>query len=197
MCMWVITGGWAPPFGYRVGHLPSRDVCASVAFSVPDPEGTEKLRKQKRGEVTCTYVHDDRPLKELRSALKSRVLQVRDAESLEKSGPAGVERVLAARATAPSRTNHRACKVPWPSPACVRRSRRDADLTSFAQALQRAFQQLEETGLLETSGTSARRWQSDLRQGPSAGQTGFAPVGGGHEDPDCRGHEGSATSSGG
>ena len=95
--MWLITCGWTPPFGYRVGHLPNRDICARMAFSVPDPEGTEKLRKKTRSELTCTYTHDDRPLKELRSALKSRVFQVLAAEILGESGSAGVGRVSAGR----------------------------------------------------------------------------------------------------
>jgi len=87
LCMWVITGGWAPPFSYRLGRVPSRDVCASVAFSVPNPEGTEKERKQQRREIRCTYVNDPGRLKELRSALEGVVLQVHEAESVESLNP--------------------------------------------------------------------------------------------------------------
>ncbi|MHB8970466.1 MAG: HD family phosphohydrolase [Pirellulaceae bacterium] len=148
VCMWLITCGWRPPFGYRIGYLPDRDICASVAFSVPDPEGTERLREKKRSEVTCTYVHDDRPLKELRSALKSRVFQVLAAESTAKvDTQVWAEFLPAADAQKPD-------EPPSETAFLAMRTalQGDSDLTLFARAVQRAFQQFEETGLLERLG---------------------------------------------
>ena len=72
--MWLMTGGWTPPFSYRSGFIPPRDIVARAMFA--DPERTEALRKQKRGETILYYAHDPGPLIELRKALKDRVIQV-------------------------------------------------------------------------------------------------------------------------
>jgi hypothetical protein len=146
--MWLITGGWTPPFGYRAGYLPNRDVCANAAFSVPDPEGTEQLRKKKRSEVTCTYAHDDRPLKELRSALKSRVFQVLAADTYAAvDQQVWAEFLPAGSDSTPNDPQHEAVFS-----AVHAALKEDSDLTLFARAVQRAFQQFEETGLLERLG---------------------------------------------
>ena len=151
VCMWLITCGWRPPFGYRIGYLPDRDICASVAFSVPDPEGTERLREKKRSEVTCTYTHDDRPLKELRSALKSQVFQVLAAESAAKVDPrVWAEFLPADDAQEPNDPPSVPSEAAFPAMRTALQG--DSDLTLFARAVQRTFQQFEETGLLEQLG---------------------------------------------
>ena len=83
LLMWLITGGWKPPFGYRAGYTPLRNIDARVAFSIPDPEGTKRLREQKRSEVMCVYRHDPRPLRELQSGLKSSLFEVLGAASYD------------------------------------------------------------------------------------------------------------------
>ncbi|MHB8862712.1 MAG: hypothetical protein ACYC6N_09925, partial [Pirellulaceae bacterium] len=145
VCMWLITAGWTPPFGYRAGALPDRDICARTAFSVPDPEGTEQLRKKKRSELTCTYTHDDRALKELRSALKSRVFQVLAAPSYAQVDPEIWAEFLPP--TGGGEVNDPAHEVAFL--AMHRALKEDSDLTLFTLAVQRTFQQFEETGLLE------------------------------------------------
>jgi len=85
--MWLITGAWVPPFGYRMGEIPARDIVARIAFEIPDPRATEQLRKQKRSEMACIYVHDDRPLRELRSALQDRIFRISAAKSYDQVDP--------------------------------------------------------------------------------------------------------------
>ena len=144
ICMWLITSGWMPPFGFRAGYKPMRDICANVAFSVPDPEGTEELRKQKRGEVTCTYVQNDLPLQELRYTLQSRVFEVLAAESFAALDKKLWNEFLASKDKL-TEAESEAAYVSFRS-ALVN----DSDLTQLMGAVERVFQQFEETGLLET-----------------------------------------------
>ncbi len=141
--MWTITAGWAPPFGYRTGYTPLRDIDARVAFSIPDPEGTRQLRDQKRGEVMCVYAHDDQALRELRSGLKSAVFQVLAAKSYDELDAEIWKRFLLGEDQVPDLDDK----------ALFARFRaalaEDADLTRFARAVEGGFQQFEETGLIE------------------------------------------------
>lgn len=148
VCMWTLAAGWAPPFGFRLGQLPGRDICARVAFSVPDPEATEQQRKQKRSEMACTYVHDDRPLKELRSALKSRMFQVLAPETFEQVDPALWNEFLP-KAQGEETDEQRQARCAETFARLKTALQEDPDLTLFARAVQRAFEQIEETGLLE------------------------------------------------
>ncbi len=151
ICMWILTAGWSPPFGCRVGQRPGRDVCARVAFSVPDPDATERQRKQKRSEMACTYVHDDRPLKELRSALKSRMFQMLAPESYTQVEPALWNEFLPKPPSEES-DEQRQARCAETFARLQSTLREDSDLTLFARAVQRAFEQIEETGLLEQLG---------------------------------------------
>jgi len=148
VCMWLITGGWSPPFSYRLGHLPARDICARVEFSVPDADGTANLREQKRSEVACTYVHDVRPLQELRSALVNRMLEVRRAESLEKLDQQVWQEFLPpVDATRPAESSTVQSAVAFTGLRAALAG--DAGPVALTLALERAFQEFEKNGLLE------------------------------------------------
>ena len=82
--MWLISSGWAPPFGYRSGYIPERDIVARVGFSIPDPRRTEEMRERERRSTVCVYIHEVLPLQELRSALKNDAFQVIQAEDADK-----------------------------------------------------------------------------------------------------------------
>ena len=38
--------GWDPPFAYRTGYTPPRDIVARVPFSKPNPGATASAREQ-------------------------------------------------------------------------------------------------------------------------------------------------------
>ncbi len=78
----VIVKAWNPPFGYRTGQTPDRDVTARVDFERPDPIGTELRRKEARKEARPVYVRDPQPLVELRTKLHKRVSELAAAETL-------------------------------------------------------------------------------------------------------------------
>lgn len=142
MVAWLACSAWREPFTYRLHEVPSRDIVSRVAFSVPDPEQTEQLRKQKRSETLCVYRQDDRPLKELRSALIDRVFQVIAADDFAKLSPG-----IWSEFQAESR------ETTDDTLATFERFRgvllKDKELDRFASALQRAFHPFEEHGLLE------------------------------------------------
>jgi putative nucleotidyltransferase with HDIG domain len=81
--MWLVTGGWKPPFPYRSNETPKRDIVVETSFEVEDPDRTTAERKRARRSVQCVYDHDVRPLVDLHEALKGRLFQVVHAESLE------------------------------------------------------------------------------------------------------------------
>ncbi len=149
LSMWTITGGWAPPFSYRLGRVPSRDVCASVAFQVPNPEGTAKEVALQRREVRCTYVNDDGRLRELLAALEGVMLQVHEAESLDQLDPEvwreflpkGDEAAPGGQPSVQSTVAFTGLRAALPD---------DAHLGRFAEALERALRPWRESGLLET-----------------------------------------------
>ncbi len=142
--MWMVTGAWAPPFSFRSGYTPPRNIDARIAFGVVDPVETDKLRKQKRGETKCVYVHDSQPLKELRSALKNQIFKVLAAESYEEVEDNLWGSFLVKADEATEQADEMAFNAIRTALAD------DQDLTRMAEAVQRAFQQFEENGLLES-----------------------------------------------
>ncbi len=58
--MWMVTGAWAPPFSFRSGYTPPRNIDAKIAFKVVDPVETEKAQNRnaaRRSAFTCTTVN--------------------------------------------------------------------------------------------------------------------------------------------
>lgn len=143
LLIWLITAGWTPPFGYRTGYTPVRNIDARVAFSVVDAEGTRRLRSEKRSEVMCVYAQDEQPLRELQSAIKSSVFQVLAANSYDELNNEIWNQFLSREDKKPDLDDK----------AVFARFRaalaEDADLTKFTKAVRRAFQQFEETGLID------------------------------------------------
>lgn len=65
--------GWRPPFAYREGQVPDRDIVARVAFDLIDTQQTKMLRDQKRREVLCYYENRSTPITQLRGAIKDQL----------------------------------------------------------------------------------------------------------------------------
>jgi len=81
--MWLATGAWAPPFAYRTGYTPPRNITARVQFSQPDVQATEEARREARRNVICFYENDTQPIDELQNALIGSVLKALEAKSYE------------------------------------------------------------------------------------------------------------------
>ena len=84
LAMWSGTRAWSPPFSYRTGYMPARDLYVRTEFKIPNPRATAELREQRRRETPWVYVNDPAPLLELRQRLKERVSQLALTESYEK-----------------------------------------------------------------------------------------------------------------
>jgi len=78
--MWAITGAWAPPFAYRAGYTPPRNVVARVDFEVPDAQRTADRQNQARRNIRCVYSNDTRPLQQLRQGVENTVAQIARSE---------------------------------------------------------------------------------------------------------------------
>ncbi len=133
------------------------------------------MRKQKRSEMACTYVHDDRPLKELRSALKSRMFQVLAPETVEQVEPALWNEFLP-KASADESDEQRQARSVTTFARLKTSLQEDPDLTLFARAVQRAFEQIEETGLLEQLGHPPEEGSQIAVKVYPLGKPGFAQL---------------------
>jgi hypothetical protein len=82
--IWAVTGAWMPPFSYRLGYIPRRDIITRVDFSIKDELATSRKRDEARRSVIPIYRNDPRPLAQLRQELTDRVSQLVLAESFDK-----------------------------------------------------------------------------------------------------------------
>src|SRR5579871_3954326 len=74
--LWVVTGAWAPPFSYRTGFVPPRDIIARVEFKKFDPDATHDARKKAENQVRFVYSQDPSSLVQLRAALKNKLVEI-------------------------------------------------------------------------------------------------------------------------
>jgi len=81
--MWAATRAWAPPFAYRTGYVPPRDIYVRTDFKVHNKAATEKQREQRRQETPWLYENDAGPVKELHERLKQRMSNVMEAKSFD------------------------------------------------------------------------------------------------------------------
>ena len=83
----AVIRGWDPPFPYRTGYVPPRDIVAAVSFTKPDPEATAAARVQARSQALYVYIQDSEPLVQLRAELRNTLVAVTAAESYDKLDP--------------------------------------------------------------------------------------------------------------
>lgn len=74
---------WRPPFAYRLGAVPSRNLVARASFEIPDPDATEAVRDQRRREIAAFYKHRIEPLDQMRARLRDRLLLVTSKANFE------------------------------------------------------------------------------------------------------------------
>lgn len=72
----VIIQGWNPPFSYRTGFIPRRDIVAAMPFQKPDPVATELARDRAKSQVRCVYINDPEPLIQLKASLRNTLLEL-------------------------------------------------------------------------------------------------------------------------
>jgi len=78
----VVTSGWDPPFSYRVGYVPGRNIVARHNFDQLDQEATDEARQRARRVACAVYDQDPQPLVQLRAHLRSEIGKLLAAEKL-------------------------------------------------------------------------------------------------------------------
>ena len=156
LLIWLITSGWKPPFGYRAGYTPKRNIDARVAFRVPDEELTRQRREEKRSVVECVYRHDAKSLRELQRGLTNSLFGVMGAASYDELNKEVWKDFLSKVDKQPAIDDK----------AVFARARAalagDTELTQFSRAVQRALQPFDETGLIDKlahlPGKGSQQW---------------------------------------
>jgi hypothetical protein len=74
---------WKPPFVYRVGQIPPRDLMAHATFPFYDAGETELQQRQQRREVLVFYGNRTQPLTQCRQALRDRLFLIGGVSSLD------------------------------------------------------------------------------------------------------------------
>lgn len=86
--LWAFTLGWDPPFAYRVGDIPQRDIVARINFEQPDEEATSKARQRARDLALAVYDQDPEPLVQLQAQLRNEITKLLAAEEVSDVDPA-------------------------------------------------------------------------------------------------------------
>lgn len=77
------TAAWNPPFPYRTGEVPQRDIVARTNFAVPDLNKTQLARDRARQQARYVYEQDPEPLVQLRSKLINTLVETGNAPTLD------------------------------------------------------------------------------------------------------------------
>jgi cyclic-di-AMP phosphodiesterase PgpH len=140
-----ILEGWRPPFPYREGQIPQRDIVARVAFDVVDAKQTDMLRDQKRREVLCYYENRPEPIRQLHSSLTDQVFALlgdRSPDQLDSAQVDTLERLLPDDESQQSVSDREALKR-------IRNLLEGGEkLEQFEQALRAVLDPIAETGVL-------------------------------------------------
>jgi putative nucleotidyltransferase with HDIG domain len=152
MALVVIFQGWRPPFTYRQGQVPTRDVVARVAFDVVDSQQTKLLRDQRRRETLCYYENRSQPILQLRSAIQNQFFSLlgdKTFDQLSASQLSSLSQLLDGAGTDGSTISPESALVH------VQNLLNDSDgdqLAKFSQALQAILNPISETGVLKSLG---------------------------------------------
>ena len=83
----AVIHGWDPPFPYRTGYSPPRNIVATVPFTKADPAATAVAQQRARDQTRYVYVQDAEPLVQLRAKLRNTLVELTAAPTLDKLDP--------------------------------------------------------------------------------------------------------------
>jgi cyclic-di-AMP phosphodiesterase PgpH len=146
-----VIHGWNPPFAFRAGYMPRRDIVANVKFSKADPVTTEANRQQARARTRYVYARNSESLVQIRALLHNTLVELTAAPTLDKLNPAiwadfqlpgkqpsgGKEKEQAAKEQEKQFLSFRAAFIP------------QASLDRIEQAIAEVFARYERYGLLD------------------------------------------------
>lgn len=146
--LWLVTAGWAPPFAYRTGYIPPRDIVASVRFERIDRDAIEKRNRNKRRELLAIYEHDPQPIQQLQQALKDKVIKVVRAENFDKLEKQDWQEFYTPPSMTPAEMSDEVQRESFSRFQSAFAN--DPELIQLQSAVERAMQEIERNGLLET-----------------------------------------------
>lgn len=152
VAIWALTAAWAPPFAYRTGYTPPRDIVSRLDF--PNPAATLEAREAARRQVRYVYRQDPALLVQLRSSLGRQVRELAKHQTLADAPPELVREFLPATPQAGPPREDRETRYERFRAAFVS----DEELRKFDESVARAFESLERNGVLD-----------DFDQDPTAG----------------------------
>lgn len=85
--LWGVVQAWAPPFPFRTGFVPGRDLAARVDFRKPDPVATQEAKHKAANQAHFVYQQDAAPLIQLRGALTAELADIAAAATLQDLKP--------------------------------------------------------------------------------------------------------------
>ncbi|HND52214.1 MAG TPA: HDIG domain-containing protein [Pirellulaceae bacterium] len=142
LVLWLVTRAWGPPFPYRTGAIPKRDIIARTRFSIRDEDRTRQRKEQARRETLALYQNDPTPLRELRLEFFTKLEKLLGPEPAEQLTPEFSAEFFPPPATAPENLLE-----------AVKAARLAAPDAESRQRLERALGELwgewERTGLVE------------------------------------------------
>jgi putative nucleotidyltransferase with HDIG domain len=144
--LYVVMFGWDPPFSYRVRQAPLRDVHAHTSFLYDDFKATVEKRDRERRNFLCLYGNDQLPLEQLRQALIDDIFEIKQKEF------ADVEKTNVWSKFFPADANNNPQTAADEESFNLFREAIVADekLAVLRKAVEKAFLQIDKTGLLET-----------------------------------------------
>ncbi len=86
--LWLVVGGWAPPFPFRTGMVPERDLLPRVAFRKFDPVATKTEKDKAASQIRYVYEQDPSKLLQLRQGLNNKLSEISTAATLDALNPA-------------------------------------------------------------------------------------------------------------
>lgn len=76
----LLTQAWNPPFVYRLGDVPDRDVLSRT--ELPDETATQEARDRERAKAPFVYRNNPFPIQQLRDGLDNLIAGLRSQEEL-------------------------------------------------------------------------------------------------------------------
>jgi putative nucleotidyltransferase with HDIG domain len=141
---WAATFSWAPPFAFRSGFVPDREVLARVDFGVRDEEKTRLRDDQVRSQVLCTYDLDRRNFSEIRESIKGLLFSIQRADDFSK-----VDQVVWRKLFPEEPSTSPPVDELMRFLALQKLLRPDVELKNTEQAIMRTLERFEQDGLLE------------------------------------------------
>jgi len=143
VAIWALSAAWAPPFAFRTGYTPARDIVARLDFL--NPTATLEAREAARRQVRYVYRQDPAPLVQLRSALGRRVRELVQHQTLAGAPPELVREFQPANPQAESPGEDRQTRFERFRAALGS----EEQLRKFDEDVARAFEPLERNGTMD------------------------------------------------